>query len=1121
MARLWTCGFELQSATEWQTTNGTPTISTTVKRSGTASLRCNPTAAVAGIAHTLHSTGQTAGRFFLRAYVRVAAYPSARTAIIGWADNTTGTTGFMCIKMNTDGTLIAGGSGATTGTASAALALDTWYRVELDYDDSANSINAYLNGVLWTTVTAVDLGGGNIARFGVMQTATADIYFDDLAVNDTTGSAQAGLPGPGNIYHLRPNAAGDNNGYATAVGGTAGAANNYTRVNETPPNDATSYNQSTATGTTATDDFNLDSSATAGIGAGERVTLVAVGGRIGSNAATAASLVYRIKSQTAGTVLESASVSVALNGWATHKAASPFPYQLTSYTDPQAGGAWTQALLDTAQIGYRSNVSQTTARRVSALWALAETVPVTTVALGIAAETGTAQPVTATRVFAVGTATETAAAQHVGRPIAQITDGFDSAVDPVKWPNSFGTYSAVGGRGRVACDTGYNAISSALTYTLHESELTLQAFAPAAGGATTEAWSQILIKSIVGGTDLGFELRMTTGELVAFSRVGYFDAAAVYETYSSTDHAWLRVRETGGTTYWDVSPDGSTWTNLRSDTSPAWVGDLDLELQLIAHRSDGTPDFAEFDNVNLPPAGQSAELAAAEEVSTGQVLAVRKTLTAGPAASTGGAQTVGARKAAVLGTTLETAAGQAVGLRKSLPVAVAAESGTAQAVGHSKTVALAAAVEADASQTLGRSKTRSIAAAAESDLAQPLAAAKQQALTASAAAEQAVPVGRNKTLSTGHATEQCAALAVGYTRTVHLASGTEDAAASSISAGKSRPVPPASEGGAAQVLSAAKTTPLGVALETGDVQPASASKQISVIAAEEPETAESLGQTKQVTLGAPVDVEGAQPVGGAKGATLPVASETGAAQAVAIRKAASCQPATETGQAQPLMAAKAYTLAALVEADQAQQITPAGTLATAGEVGQAQAVGKAKALTVLPAAESGQATPLAGAKSVALQAAASSEEARSVVSRKATALGLAVEAGAARVLTRPATSSLDLAAAVEAARSVVGVKRVALGAAAEIGSGLGGTARKRRTLTAAVETGTASALSVPDVSDDIDVTVGVPYLAWSTGAPRAAPYTSTPTTGSWPTGVLRGSPYLPGAPVDEWEVADL
>lgn len=217
--------------------------------------------------------------------------------------------------------------------------------------------------------------------------------------------------------------------------------------------------------------------------------------------------------------------------------------------------------------------------------------------------------------------------------IATLVDDFnDGVVDPTKWPNSFGIYSEVGGRARVSCDTGFNAFSSALGYTLAGSSVYLRGYPPAAGGATTEAWAQILIKSDVGGTDLGFELRALTSELVMFSRTGYFDAGAVNIPYDPAAHAWLRIRETGGTTYWDTSPDAATWTNRRAVASPAWVGDVDLEFQLIAHRSDGTPDFAEFDNVNIT--GTFLALGAASETSTAQTLGRTKTRALGTATET-------------------------------------------------------------------------------------------------------------------------------------------------------------------------------------------------------------------------------------------------------------------------------------------------------------------------------------------------------------------------------------------------------------------------------------------------------------------------------------------------------
>jgi hypothetical protein len=217
--------------------------------------------------------------------------------------------------------------------------------------------------------------------------------------------------------------------------------------------------------------------------------------------------------------------------------------------------------------------------------------------------------------------------------ISTLVDDFnDSIVDPVKWPDSFGTYSEVGGRARVSCDTGFNAYSSALAYTLAESAVYLRGYPPAAGGATTEAWAQILIKSDVGGTDLGFELRALGGQLVMFSRTGYFDAGAVNIPYDPVAHAWLRIRETGGTTYWDTSPDAATWTNRRTLASPPWVGGTDLEFQLIAHRSDGVPDYAEFDNVNIT--GTFAALAAATETDTAQPLGRTKTRALGTVTET-------------------------------------------------------------------------------------------------------------------------------------------------------------------------------------------------------------------------------------------------------------------------------------------------------------------------------------------------------------------------------------------------------------------------------------------------------------------------------------------------------
>src|SRR5690606_28740178 len=102
------------------------------------------------------------------------------------------------------------------------------------------------------------------------------------------------------------------------------------------------------------------------------INCVQVGGRVGSDNTLAANIVYRLKSQTAGTVLESQSVTVAANFWSVHRGQSPRPYMLTSYADPEDDSEWTADKLNNMQIGVRANVSQTTVRRVSTLWALVD-----------------------------------------------------------------------------------------------------------------------------------------------------------------------------------------------------------------------------------------------------------------------------------------------------------------------------------------------------------------------------------------------------------------------------------------------------------------------------------------------------------------------------------------------------------------------------------------------------------------------------------------------------------------------------------------------------------------------------------------------------------------------------
>lgn len=300
--------------------------------------------------------------------------------------------------------------------------------------------------------------------------------------------------------------------------------------------------------------------------------------------------------------------------------------------------------------------------------------------------------------------------------IGALTDNFnDGTVDPVLWPNSYGPVAEVGGRARIPCNTGYTGYKSATTYTLADSGFTLRAWPPAGGGGTSAACS-ILVVTTTGGTDAGFIIDAAQSALGVYLRSGYSDPGAVFLTYSATDHAWLRLRETAGTLYWDTSPDGATWTNRRTATTPAWAADSDLSLVLEAHRDAGTDDYAEVDDLNVP-AGQTIALDIAVETDSAQSIGRAKTAAPAPAGETGTTQSISRRKTVPLGAVTTVDEARPVGVLKALVLAPAGETSTAQPVSHTKTRGLNATVESSAARSLAATKTRVLAPTGETDTA--------------------------------------------------------------------------------------------------------------------------------------------------------------------------------------------------------------------------------------------------------------------------------------------------------------------------------------------------------------------------------------------------------------------
>lgn len=368
MARLWQSGFELNSITDdmEHTTNSAPvSIGTTNVRSGTYAGRVN---AGAGFWRQVIQTSNQIITGYIGIGIYIVALPNANTQLVRWS--TTGNVSVGNITLKTTGALsLLKSDGTQIGSDSAALNLNQWYYIELKNDASTSpgALEGKIDGTSFASGANSNQGAWARALIGNVTGAqtTNDIWFDDWKVNDSSGTSQTGYPGTGKLILLKPNATGDVNGFAVAVGGTAGAANNFTRVNEIPPDDATSYNGSAIL--SAEDLFNCDNS---GIQSYDIVNVVAVGTRMADLVGVDATAAFKleIEKTTGGTKSQSGTIIPNSTAWITNTAVAPRNYPLVAYTDPD-GAAWTQSTLDSMQIGYIQTVTNVQTIAISNVFA--------------------------------------------------------------------------------------------------------------------------------------------------------------------------------------------------------------------------------------------------------------------------------------------------------------------------------------------------------------------------------------------------------------------------------------------------------------------------------------------------------------------------------------------------------------------------------------------------------------------------------------------------------------------------------------------------------------------------------------------------------------------------------
>ncbi|WP_406457126.1 LamG domain-containing protein [Streptomyces sp. NBC_01622] len=183
-------------------------------------------------------------------------------------------------------------------------------------------------------------------------------------------------------------------------------------------------------------------------------------------------------------------------------------------------------------------------------------------------------------------------------PLAMLGDAFDDGrVNSTLWVTNTGGAGLETGKATLAItmapgvDTNF---TSSRQWKLQGSKLTAKLAAVPALNGSSNCAASMWVLAVTSGTRIGWRYDAGTGVLAAMSQVGSSDATPTNLTYSAIDHAWVRVRESSGTVYWETSGDGYAWTTRRTLATPAWVTTDTVAADFPTTRTGGTSGFVEW-----------------------------------------------------------------------------------------------------------------------------------------------------------------------------------------------------------------------------------------------------------------------------------------------------------------------------------------------------------------------------------------------------------------------------------------------------------------------------------------------------------------------------------------------
>lgn len=196
-------------------------------------------------------------------------------------------------------------------------------------------------------------------------------------------------------------------------------------------------------------------------------------------------------------------------------------------------------------------------------------------------------------------------ALNTGNDTSTITlfDDFNGSLDSTKWSQfntGTSTISQTGGEvvataGSSTATVGYGGYDSVSSFNLTGLAASIEVATNVNSATGAQAYFK-LVKDASNNVQWIYEAGTLKPQKTVAGSTSDITAGV---TYSSSTHKYWRIRESGGSTFFDYSADGSSWTNHTSLSNPFVVTSMSVEFAAGTYQSVASPGAAHFDNFNV------------------------------------------------------------------------------------------------------------------------------------------------------------------------------------------------------------------------------------------------------------------------------------------------------------------------------------------------------------------------------------------------------------------------------------------------------------------------------------------------------------------------------------------